>query len=127
MEDRLEGRRHLHRDVHVLQAVHGWGVADGCAGVRSHDVWARLVGGRPGMPGCPAKLSRPAAEEGGKPGMPGTPGRPGGSPAGAPGIPGGAPGSPPGPPAACNTVSQLSLTGAELQSLPASGQSAPSW
>ena len=45
MEDRLEGRRHLHRDVHVLQAVHGWGVADGCAGVRSHDVWARLVGG----------------------------------------------------------------------------------
>lgn len=45
MEDGLEGRRHLHRDVHVPQvrAVHGWGVAVGVAGEGSHDVTGTVV------------------------------------------------------------------------------------
>ena len=45
MEDSLEGRRHLHRDVHVPQvrAVHGWGVAAGVAVEGSHDVTGTLV------------------------------------------------------------------------------------
>ena len=40
MEDGLERRRHLHRDVHVphVWAVHGCGVAEGVAGAGSHDV-----------------------------------------------------------------------------------------
>ena len=45
MEDGLEGRRHLHRDVHVPQvrAVHGWGVAAGVAVEGSHDVTGTVV------------------------------------------------------------------------------------
>ena len=46
MEDGLERRRHLHRDVHIphVWAVHGWGVAEGVAeGVAK--VVAKAVGG----------------------------------------------------------------------------------
>lgn len=45
MEDGLEWRRHLHRDVHVprVRAVHGWGVAAGGAGEGSHDVAGTVV------------------------------------------------------------------------------------
>ena len=45
MEDGLERRRHLHRDVHVphVRAVHGWGVAEGDAGAGSHDVTGPVV------------------------------------------------------------------------------------
>ena len=45
MEDGLERRRHLHRDVHVphVRAVHGWGVAEGDAGAGSHEVTGPVV------------------------------------------------------------------------------------
>ena len=45
MEDGLERRRHLHRDVHVphVWAVHDWGVAEGVAGAGSHDVTRPVV------------------------------------------------------------------------------------
>ena len=45
MEDGLERRRHLHRDVHVphVWAVHDWGVAEGVAGAGAHDVTRPVV------------------------------------------------------------------------------------